>query len=103
MRPREKKLADALIAFPLGLLVVTPIFDVVLFATHDALWGHIGFWLLTVGLLGGLAAVGAETWEFRREHDGTRPYRLTLFEIGAFLTALLFYVTSWIIRVCVGV
>src|SRR5690242_13752607 len=64
MRPREKKLADSLIAAALGLLVVTPIFDVVLFITKNPLWGHVGFWTLTVGLLGGLMAVGAETWEF---------------------------------------
>jgi uncharacterized membrane protein len=103
MRPREKKLADSLIAAALGLLVVTPIFDVVLFITKNSAWGHVGFWTLTVGLLGGLVAIGAETWEFRREHDATKQYRLTLFEIGSFLTAMLFYLTSWVIRLCVGV
>ena len=102
MRPRQKKLADSLIAAALGLLVVTPIFDVILFITKNSAWGHVGFWTLTVGLLGGLVAIGAETWEFRHEHAATRPYRLTLFEIGSFLTAMLFYATSWVIRICVG-
>jgi uncharacterized membrane protein len=103
MRPRSKKIADAVIAFPLGLLVVSPTFDLLLFGTKDALWGHVGFWALTVGLLGGLASMIAEIWEFRKEHAGTRPYRQTMFEIGSFLAALLFYLTSWVIRVVVGI
>ena len=92
-----------LIALPLGVLVVSPIFDAILFGTKDAIWGHIGFWALTLGLIGGLVALGAEIWEFRHEHPATRPYRLTLFEIGSFLTALLFYLTSWVIRIAVGI
>jgi uncharacterized membrane protein len=102
MRPREKKRADTLIAAALALLVVTPLFDVILFITKSSVWGQVGFWTLTVGLLGGFVAIGAETWEFRHEHDATRQYRLTLFEIGAFLTAMLFYLTSWVIRLCVA-
>jgi uncharacterized membrane protein len=102
MRPRAKLLADSLIAFPLGLLVVSPIFDVFLLATHHAVWGHVGFWVLSVGLLGGLVSLGAEVWKLRHEHPGTRPYRISLFEIGSFLTALLFYLTSWVIQVAVG-
>src|SRR3954470_9713439 len=103
MRPRAKLVADSLIAFPLGLLVVSPIFDAILLATHNAVWGHIGFWTLTVGLLGGLASLGAEVWKLRHEHPATRAYRISLFEIGAFLTALLFYLTSWVIQVAVGI
>jgi uncharacterized membrane protein len=102
MRPRAKKLADSLIAFPLGLLVVSPIFDVILLATHNIFWGRMGFWTLTVGLVGGLVALGAEVWKLRHEHPGTRVFRISLFEIGAFLTALLFYLTSWVIQVAVG-
>jgi uncharacterized membrane protein len=103
MHPRAKLLADSLIAFPLGVLVVSPIFDVLLLVTRRSMWSHIGFWALTVGLLGGLAALGAEIWKLRHEHPGTRAYRISLFEIGAFLTALLFYLTSWIIQVAVGI
>jgi uncharacterized membrane protein len=103
MHPRAKLLADSLIAFPLGVLVVSPIFDVLLLATRRSMWAHIGFWALTVGLVGGLAALGAEIWKLRHEHPATRAYRISLFEIGAFLTALLFYLTSWIIQVAVGI
>jgi uncharacterized membrane protein len=95
-------LANWLIAFPLGLLVVSPIANVMLLATHDAYWGKAGFWTLTLGLLGGLVALGAEVWSLRHEHPGTRGFRIHLFEIGAFLTALLFYLTSWVIQVAVG-
>jgi uncharacterized membrane protein len=102
MRPKARTLANSLIAFPLGLLVVSPIFDIILLATKNAFWGHLGFWTLTVGLLGGLVSVGAEVWKFRHTHPATRPYRISLFEIGVFLTALLFYVTSWVIQVAVG-
>jgi len=102
MHPRAKLLADSLIAFPLGVLVVSPIFDVILLATRRPLWGHMGFWALTLGLVGGLVALGAEVWKLRHEHPGTRAYRISLFEIGAFLTALLFYLTSWVIQVAVG-
>jgi uncharacterized membrane protein len=103
MHPRAKLVADSLIAFPLGLLVVSPLFDIFLLATHRPVWGHVGFWVLTVGLLGGLLSLGAEVWKLRHEHPATRAYRISLFEIGAFLTALLFYLTSWVIQVAVGV
>src|SRR5579859_1637634 len=103
MHPRAKLVADSLIAFPLGVLVVSPMFDVILLSTHRALWGHIGFWALTIGLAGGLVSLGAEVWKLRHEHPATRAYRISLFEIGAFLTALLFYLTSWVIQVAVGI
>jgi uncharacterized membrane protein len=103
MRPRAKKIADALIAFPLGLLVVSPTFDVLMFVTKDSMWGHVGFWALTLGLAGGLVSTVAEIWEFRHHHSGTKPYRQSMFEIGSFLAALLFFVTSWVIRLAVGI
>jgi uncharacterized membrane protein len=96
-------LVRAAIAIPLGLLAVSPMFDVLLFLTHSHVWAWIGFVVLTVGTLGGLAAVLAALWELRRERPSTKPFRVTLFEVGALLTALLFYLTSWVIRLAVGV
>ena len=93
----------AAVAIPLGLLVVSPAFDVLLFVTRAHFWAWIGFVFLTVGTVGGLLSLLADLWELRHERPATKPFRVTLFEIGAFLTALLFYLTSWVIRVSVGV
>ncbi|MEX2139191.1 MAG: DUF2231 domain-containing protein [Pirellulales bacterium] len=45
-----------LIVFPLGLLGTSVIFDVVYLATTNGRWADIAFWMITAGILGGLAA-----------------------------------------------
>jgi uncharacterized membrane protein len=45
-----------LVPFPLGLLTTSVIFDVVHLLTGGARWAEISFWMIAVGVLGGLLA-----------------------------------------------
>src|SRR5256714_6217344 len=45
-----------LIVFPLGLLPVASIFDIVYLYTHNGRWADISFWLIAAGVIGGLLA-----------------------------------------------
>lgn len=45
-----------LIVFPLGLLAVSLVFDVIHLATGGTQWAQTSFWMIAAGILGGLLA-----------------------------------------------
>jgi uncharacterized membrane protein len=45
-----------LIVFPLGLLPVAAIFDIVYLYTHNGRWADISYWIIAAGIIGGLIA-----------------------------------------------
>lgn len=92
-----------LIVFPLGLLSVAWIFDIVHLATNNNLWAHVAFWMLTCGLIGGVVAAIPGLIDYfaipahsRARHVGTR-------HLTANLIAVAFFLLSWIVRLSVGI
>jgi uncharacterized membrane protein len=102
MEARAKLLGHAvhpmLIVFPLGLLTLTPIFDIVHMVTGQPLWAQIAFWMTICGLAGGLAAAvfGLIDWLFavpnktRAHRVGLAHLLVNLLAIAAFAVALAF-------------
>ena len=45
-----------LIVFPLGLLTVAAIFDIIYVATHNGHWADVSYWMIAAGTIGGLIA-----------------------------------------------
>jgi len=45
-----------LIVFPLGLLTVAAIFDIIYISTHDGHWADLSYWMIASGVIGGLIA-----------------------------------------------
>jgi uncharacterized membrane protein len=45
-----------LVAFPLGLLATSVVWDICRLATDNRMWGAIGFWTIVAGIAGGLLA-----------------------------------------------
>lgn len=45
-----------LIVFPLGLLSVAAIFDIVYLCTNNGHWADVSFWIIAAGIIGGLVA-----------------------------------------------
>ena len=45
-----------LIVFPLGLLAMAVIFDVLTIASNNGYWSEIGYWMIAAGCLTGLLA-----------------------------------------------
>ena len=49
-------LHPALVVLPLGLLGISPLWDILHLATGDLLWGAIAFWTIAAGVVTALAA-----------------------------------------------
>jgi uncharacterized membrane protein len=87
-----------LVVFPLGLLTVAPIFDIVHFSTGNAVFADVTFWMLSAGLIGGLVAAVAGFIDFLGIPRKTRAYRVGLTHLFIMLCAVALYVLSWITR-----
>jgi uncharacterized membrane protein len=68
-----------LIVFPLGLLTVAAIFDIIFLSTHNGHWADLSYWMIASGVIGGLIAAvfgvdrlarysGRHTREVHRAH-----------------------------------
>ena len=87
-----------LIPFPLGLLTIAIIFDVVRMITGNPLWSTIAFWLIAAGIIGGLAAAIFGLIDWTGIPRGTRAKRIgTVHGIGNVVLVVLF-VASWLLR-----
>jgi uncharacterized membrane protein len=85
------------IVFPLGLLPIAVLFDVIFLVTHNGYWAGISFWLIAAGVIGGLLAAifGLADWSNLPRSRATR--------IGAWhgminVVALTLFAISWFIR-----
>ena len=50
-----------MVVFPLGLLITSVIFDLIHWNTGNGFWSEIAFWVIAVGLVGGIIAAGIGT------------------------------------------
>src|SRR5688500_11863929 len=68
-----------LVVFPLGLLIASVIFDIVLFATDKPSFATISFWNIALGLIGGVAAAITGLMDWRAIPGGTRAKTIGLY------------------------
>jgi uncharacterized membrane protein len=92
-----------LVVFPLGLLTLVPIFDIVHLATREGLWAQIAFYLATCGIVGALLAAVAGLVDFRSIPRNTRAYRVALTHLGVQLTTAALFLASWLVRLGLGI
>jgi uncharacterized membrane protein len=92
-----------LVAFPIGLLSLVWVFDIVHLSSGDGLWAQIAFYLLTCGLAGGVLAAVTGFIDWLSIPANTRAYRVGLTHLAVNLLAVAFFVLSWIFRLHVGV
>lgn len=87
-----------LIVFPLGLFPLAVIFDLLFLKTDNSHWADISFWLITGGLIGGLAAALFGAIDWWAIPAGTRAKRIGLWHgsINVLVTAL--FAISWWMR-----
>jgi uncharacterized membrane protein len=88
-----------LIVFPLGLLSVTVLFDALSLATGTVEFGRFGFYAMTVGIIGGLAAAIFGFWDWLGIRGGTRAKRIGAWHGIGNLAIVLLFAASWVIRV----
>src|SRR3954462_572542 len=87
-----------LIVFPLGLLAMALIFDVIHFATANGYWSEIAYWMMAAGIVGGLVAAPFGLIDWIAVPYGTRAKRIGLMHGVGNLVVLLLYVASWFMR-----
>jgi uncharacterized membrane protein len=87
-----------LIVFPLGLLAMAVLFDVIHLTTGNGYWSEIAYWMIAAGLVSGLVAAPFGLIDWLAIPSGTRAKRIgAAHGIGNDVVLLLF-VLSWIYR-----
>ena len=87
-----------LIAFPLGLLATSVVFDVIHLITGNSLWAVVAFWMIVAGVAGGLAAAPFGTWDWIGIPNGTRAKRIGLLHGVGNLVVVLMFAASLMLR-----
>lgn len=87
-----------LIVFPLGLLSTAVIFDLVHLITGNPMWSVMTYWVIAVGIIGGLCAALFGLIDWWGIPSGTRAYALGIWHgLGNVGVVALFFV-SWLLR-----
>jgi uncharacterized membrane protein len=87
-----------LIVFPLGLLTVAAIFDIIYIATHDGHWADVSYWMIAAGIIGGLIAAVFGLIDWLRIPQGTRAKYLGLIHGLSNFVVVVLFIVSWFMR-----
>jgi uncharacterized membrane protein len=87
-----------LIVFPLGLLAMAAIFDILTLTRHQAFWSEISFWMIAAGVITGLLAAPFGAIDWLAIPSNTRAKKIgALHGIGNVIVVL-FFAGSWLLR-----
>ena len=87
----------ALIVFPLGLLGMAVIFDLLALAVGRGYWAEIALWMMTAGVVSGLIAAPFGLIDWLAIPAGTRAKRIgALHGIGNVFVLLMFAASAWV-------
>jgi uncharacterized membrane protein len=87
-----------LIVFPLGLLGMAVIFDVIRLVTGNGYWSEIAYWMMVAGVISGLVAAPFGAIDWTKIPAGTRAKRIGgVHGLGNVVVVVLF-AGSWLLR-----
>ncbi len=87
-----------LIVFPLGLLAMAVIFDIVALVRGDGYWSEVGYWMIASGIISGLVAAPFGFIDWLAIPPGTRAKRIGAVHGLANVVVLLLFAGSWLMR-----
>lgn len=87
-----------LVVFPLGLLAMAVLFDVVVLATDHAGLSSAAYYMIVAGVVAGLIAAPFGTIDFLAIPDGTRAKRVGLVHGVGNAFVLMLFLASWLVR-----
>jgi uncharacterized membrane protein len=87
-----------LVNYPLGLLTIAPIFDVVHWITHNGYWSTVAFWMIAVGTAAGLLAAVTGTIDWVHIPAGSRAKTVGLVHGAGNYFILALFGISWFTR-----
>jgi uncharacterized membrane protein len=87
-----------LIVFPLGLLPISFLFDILYLVTDNPRFSIAGYWMLAAGIVGAVAAAGLGVADWTVIPARTRAKRVGLLHGVINAVALVIFVLSWVLR-----
>jgi len=87
-----------LIVFPLGLLTVAAIFDVIYVCTHNGQWSNLSYWMITSGIIGGLIAAVFGIIDWFGIPEDTRAKYIGLIHGCSNVVVVVLFIVSWFMR-----
>jgi uncharacterized membrane protein len=86
-----------LIVFPLGLLGISPLWDILRLTTDGTMWGVVGFWTIVAGAVSALVAAVPGLIDYTKIPRGTRARGVaTLHMILNLVVVALFVLSLWL-------
>ncbi len=87
-----------LIVFPLGLLPVASIFDIIYLSTNNGHWADVSYWIIAAGIIGALIAAVFGFIDWLGIPEGTRAKSIGLIHGVANFIVVLLFIVSWFMR-----
>jgi len=83
-----------LIAFPLGLLTTSVVWDICRLVSHHRPWGVVSFWTIVAGVVGALLAAVPGFIDWLAIPDETRAKKIGLYHMALNLVVVALFVAS---------
>jgi uncharacterized membrane protein len=87
-----------LIVFPLGLLPVGLIFDLIYWFTTNSRWADVAYWMIAAGIIGALLAAVFGTLDWLKIPQGTRAWSIGLVHGISNIVVAGLFIVSWLLR-----
>src|SRR5581483_9859463 len=87
-----------LIVFPLGLLAMAVIFDLIAIGLRQGYWSEIAYWMIAAGVITGLIAAPFGLIDWLAIPAGTRAKRIGALHGGGNLIVVVLFAGSWWLR-----
>ena len=87
-----------LIVFPLGLLAMAVIFDLLALVLGNGYWSEIAYWMIAAGVVTGLLAAPFGTIDWFAIPSGTRAKRIGAVHGVGNVGVVLLFAVSWLMR-----
>ena len=98
IKPLGHPVHPMLVNYPLGLLTIAPIFDVVHWITRNGYWSTVAFWMVAVGTTVGLLAAVTGTIDWLGIPAGSHAKMVGLVHGAGNYFILALFVISWLSR-----
>jgi uncharacterized membrane protein len=87
-----------LIVFPLGLLGMAVIFDIIALVLGQGYWSEISYWMIAAGVVTGLIAAPFGAIDWWAIPSGTRAKRIGLLHGAGNVVVVVMFAASWWLR-----
>jgi uncharacterized membrane protein len=88
-----------LVMFPAALLITGTLFDLFRLISDNGVFGEVGFWTISVGILGGILAALTGFADWTKIPAGTRAKRVGRLHGLLNAVVLVLFAVAWLIRV----